>query len=54
MPRVQLEISDRIAKLTLCRPEKLNAIDRAMLQAFEGALAEIRECADVAVLVTQG
>ena len=35
MPRVQLEISDRIAKLTLCRPEKLNAIDRAMLQAFE-------------------
>jgi enoyl-CoA hydratase/carnithine racemase len=54
MPRVQLEISDRIAKLTLCRPEKLNAIDRAMLQAFEDALAEIRECADVAVLVTQG
>ena len=54
MPRVQLEISDRIAKLTLCRPEKLNAIDRAMLQAFEGALAQIRECVDVSVLVTQG
>ena len=54
MPRVQLEISNRIAKLTLCRSEKRNAIDRAMLQEFEEALAQIRECVDVSVLVTQG
>ena len=54
MPRIQLEISNRIATLTLYRPEKLNAIDRAMLEEFEGALAEIRGCTHVAVLVTQG
>ncbi|MCH8291960.1 enoyl-CoA hydratase/isomerase family protein [Candidatus Poribacteria bacterium] len=54
MPRIKLEISNRIAKLALCRPEKLNAIDQAMLREFEEALRRVRESANTAVLVTQG
>ena len=54
MPRVQLEISNRIARLTLCRSDALNAIDPAMLREFEEALGEVRQSPEVAVLVTQG
>ena len=54
MPLVELEISDRVATVTLCRPEALNAINQALLHDFEDALCQVREASEVAVLVTQG
>ena len=54
MSLVELEISNRVATLTLCRPETLNAINQALLRDFKEALRQVREALDVAVLVTQG
>lgn len=54
MPLIELQLSDRIATLTLSRPEALNAINQALLRDFEEALRQVREDSDVAVLVTQG
>ena len=54
MPLVELEIANRVATLTLCRPEALNAINQALLRDFEEALQQVQEAAEVAVLVTQG
>ncbi len=54
MPLVELEISNRIATLTLCRPEALNAINQALLRDFEETLCQVREAPEVTVLVTQG
>ena len=54
MPLVELEISNRVATLTLRRPEALNAINQALLHDFEEALREVREASEVVVLVTQG
>jgi enoyl-CoA hydratase len=54
VPRITLQTSNRIATLTLSRPEKLNAIDRTMLREFEAALGQVRESPDIAILVTQG
>ena len=54
MSLIELEISNRVATLTLARPEALNAINQALLSDFEEALCQVREASDVAVLVTQG
>ena len=54
MPLVELEISNRVATLTLCRPEALNAINQALLRDFEEALRQVREASEAVVLVTQG
>ena len=54
MPLVELEISNRVATLTLNRPEALNAINQALLRDFEDAMRQVQEASDVAVLVTQG
>lgn len=54
MSLVELEISNRVATLTLCRPEALNAINQALLRGFEEALRRVREVSEVVVLVTQG
>ena len=54
MTLIELEISNRIATLTLCRPEALNAINQAVLHDFEEALRRVQEASEVAVLVTQG
>ena len=54
MPLVELEIFNRVATLTLCRPEALNAINQALLRDFEEALRQVQEASEVAVLVTQG
>ena len=54
MPLIELEVSNRVATLTLCRPEALNAINQALLHDFEEALCRVREASDVVVLVTQG
>ena len=54
MPLVELEISNRVATLTLCRSEALNAINQALLRDFEKALRQVREVSEAVVLVTQG
>ena len=54
MPLIELEISDRVATLTLCRPEVLNAINQALLHDFEEALRQVQGASEVTVLVTQG
>lgn len=54
MPLVELEISNRVATLTLCRPEVLNAINQALLRDFEDALRQVQQDSNVAVLVTRG
>ncbi len=54
MPLIELEISNRVATLTLCRPEALNAINQALLRDFEEALRQVQAASEVAVLVTQG
>ena len=54
MSLIDLEISNRVATLTLARPEALNAINQALLHDFEDALRQIQRTSEVAVLVTQG
>ena len=54
MPLIELEISNRVATLTLNRPEALNAINQAVLHDFEEALRQVREVSEAVVLVTQG
>lgn len=54
MSLIQLEICNRVATLTLCRPEVLNAINQALLRDFEEVLRQVRDASEVAVLVTQG
>ena len=54
MSLVELEISNRVATLTLCRPEVLNAINQALLCDFQDALRQVQAASEVAVLVTQG
>src|SRR5262245_65429869 len=51
---VLLEIADRIATLTLNRPEKLNAFKDDMRDALVPALARVAGDADVRVLVITG
>jgi len=51
---VLLEIEGKIATITLNRPEKLNAINDAMLREFEAALDEVRQDPDSLVLVVKG
>ncbi len=53
--RIQLRIEDRIAYLTICRAEKLNAIDSDMIDAiFEACRTIERSEARVAVLTGEG
>jgi len=51
---VLLKIEGGIATITLNRPEKLNAINDAMLREFEAALDEVRRDPDSLVLVIKG
>lgn len=51
---IDLEIRDSIAWLTLNRPAKLNALDRASVRALGTHLAALRERDDVRVVVTRG
>ncbi len=54
-PRVELVIDNRIARLTLRRPEKLNAIDADMIDALLQACRAIeRSDARVAILSGEG
>ncbi|MDX3978904.1 enoyl-CoA hydratase/isomerase family protein [Shinella sp.] len=54
-PRIDLVVEERIARLTLRRPEKLNAIDAGMVDALLQACREIeRSDARVAILTGEG
>ncbi len=48
------EVSDRIARITLNRPEKLNALSRALLMEYGDALGEAERDGDVRVIIVRG
>lgn len=51
---IQFAVKDRVATLTLNRPEKRNAISQVMLQEFHDALLEADDRTDVNVVVLAG
>jgi enoyl-CoA hydratase/carnithine racemase len=54
-PRIELVVADHVARLTLRRPEKLNAIDESMVDALLQACRDIeRSDARVAILMGEG
>ncbi len=54
MATVELEIAGSIARITLNRPEKLNAIDASMLDALEQAINVAEKRDDVRVVLLNG
>jgi enoyl-CoA hydratase len=52
--RVLFEVKDGIARLTINRPEKLNALDRLTVEAIDGAVAAAGEDAETRVLLVTG
>ncbi|MCP4035632.1 MAG: enoyl-CoA hydratase, partial [bacterium] len=48
---VRSERKDAVAVLTLDRPDTLNALDEALLLAFEAAVGEVANDASVRALV---
>ena len=52
--RVLYDVRERIARLTLNRPEKLNALDRGTLEEIDHAVASAGEDPGVGVLVVTG
>jgi enoyl-CoA hydratase len=51
---VTYEVADRIATITVSRPDKLNALDRATLAALGEAIDRARESADVGGVLLTG
>jgi enoyl-CoA hydratase/carnithine racemase len=51
---VSLTIDGAVARLTLERPEALNALNREMAAHLEGALARLEAASEVAVLLVSG
>lgn len=51
---VELSIRDRVAWLTLQRPQVLNALDRATVHQFAGHVEALRKRDDVHVVITRG
>ena len=51
---IVLERKDGVATLTLNRPEKLNALNRKMVEELNGALVEMAKDRDVRALVVTG
>jgi len=49
-----LAVDGPVARLTLERPEVLNALDRSVADALEGSLAELGRAAEVSVVVVSG
>lgn len=54
MPRVELETIGSVARITLNRPDKLNAIDAGMLDELEGALDTVEKTDEVRVVLLDG
>jgi 2-(1,2-epoxy-1,2-dihydrophenyl)acetyl-CoA isomerase len=52
--QLRVDITERIATLTLNRPEKLNAFTQEMIDAWAAALTECRDNDDVHVIVVTG
>jgi len=54
-PLVELDdVADGVVRLTLCRPEAMNALNRALTSALEDALARLAEREDARVVVLFG
>ena len=51
---IKLEKQDRIATLTLDRPEKMNALSSGLLGEFSQALDDVHDDHDISVLVLSG
>lgn len=51
---VKLTLEPPLARLTLSRPQKLNALDRATLEGIAAAAAAVDERPDVAVAIVSG
>jgi len=51
---IRLEEKDRVARITLNRPEALNALSPELLEELEGALAEIRANPNLKAVVVTG
>ena len=51
---IRLEVADRLATLTIDRPDVRNAIDRQTADEMNSALAQVRAREDVAVVVITG
>lgn len=51
---ILLEKQDKIATITLNRPDKLNALNKALLREFSNALDDVEQDHDVNVLITTG
>ncbi len=51
---LRLEITPPLARLTLARPEKLNALNRATLEELDAALEHLRGAAGVRAIVLTG
>jgi len=52
--RVLYEVREGIARLTINRPDKLNALDRLTVEAIDGAVAAARDDTAVGVLIVGG
>lgn len=51
---IQFEVRERVATITLNRPEKRNAISQTMLREYRGALLEADDLRDVSVILLRG
>lgn len=54
MSGLTVEYQDRVARLTLSRPERLNALDDGIRREIADALRDLEERPDVSVLVLRG
>src|SRR3954469_12178980 len=52
--RVAIEVADHVALVTLNRPEKHNALDRAMFEGIVAAAGEVAQMPDVRAVVLHG
>jgi enoyl-CoA hydratase len=52
--RIVYEVRDRTARLTINRPEKLNALDRLTMEAIDAAVGDAGRDPEVGVLVVTG
>lgn len=53
-PRVLLDVADRVARVTLNRPEQLNVVTRPLLESLVEVLARVADDAAVRVVVLTG
>ncbi len=54
MARVEVEFQDGVATVTLNRPDKLNAVDQAMIEAVTGAADDLASRDDLRAVVIHG